>query len=107
MAHEVESLDVSRSPEMLRLAEEVARTGVPRVLERNGEALAIVRPTASPRRSRTGRRTAPNAWLAGLVGIGESTDHANVSGNVHRYVAEATRAEGGEPPTERGPRKKS
>jgi hypothetical protein len=101
MAQELESLDVSQSPEMLRLAEDVARTGLPKVLERNGEALAVVRPVATRRRrSHGGRQLQPNAWLAGLVGIAESMDGANVSGNIHQYIADVTVTEGEAPTPE-------
>mgnify|MGYP006326111441 CR=1 FL=1 len=67
MAQEIEAVDVGQNAELLRLAEDVARTGASRVLRHNGEALAIVGPVASPgRRSRSRREASPNAWLDGL-----------------------------------------
>jgi hypothetical protein len=41
---EDEALDVSASPELLRLAEEVRSTGRPRALQRGGETLAVIVP---------------------------------------------------------------
>jgi hypothetical protein len=100
MAQEREYLEVGQSPEILRLAEEVSRSGLPRVLRRNGEPLAIVRPIASSSRRRSGSVRPPptNAWLEGLIGISESDGSGDVSANVHRYVADAVRAEADDRP---------
>jgi hypothetical protein len=51
MAHEIEPMDVSALPELLRIAEEVGRSGEARMLRRNGEDLAVVIP-AGKRSSR-------------------------------------------------------
>ena len=56
MARESISIDVSRIPELLRIAEEVGASGEPRILRRDQEALAVVMPIAGMtkrRRSRT------------------------------------------------------
>jgi hypothetical protein len=52
MAKEMTPIDVTHTPEMLRLAEDVATTKVSRVLRRAGEDLAVVMPVsrASERR---------------------------------------------------------
>jgi hypothetical protein len=96
MAEELQPLDVSDSPDLARLAEEVARTRVPRLLRRDGQELAIVQPVAPARsrRSRSRRTASPNAWIEGLIGIGESADPVDVSSNIHAHVAEAIHAEG-------------
>ena len=98
MAREMVPLDVTNTPEVLRLAEDVARTGVPRVLRRNGDDLAVVRPAARSRPKRSGR-SSPNAWLEGLIGIGESeSDGADdAPANIHLYVAKATLGAGSSP----------
>ncbi len=44
MRQQDEPIDVSASPELLRLAEEVRATGRRRVLRRDGETLAIIVP---------------------------------------------------------------
>lgn len=44
MAKRRETIDVTDNPEVLRLAEEVRRDGEPRVLQRDGEDLAVVMP---------------------------------------------------------------
>jgi hypothetical protein len=40
-------VDISRQPDMLRLAEEVQATQTPRVLKRDNESLAVVMPLAT------------------------------------------------------------
>jgi hypothetical protein len=100
MAKEMTPLDVTDTPDLLRLAEEVARTGVARVLRRDSEELAVIRPVSTSRgrsRTRPTREAPPNAWLEGLVGAAESAGPADISANIHAYVAEATQAEGHQP----------
>ncbi len=53
MAKEFEALDISDNPDLLRLAEEVRRSKVARVLQRHGEDVAIVMPPPNS----SGRRT--------------------------------------------------
>ena len=55
MVAEPVPLDVSTMPELAALAEEVRRTGTPRVLRRDGEDVALLLPP----RGRRGRRTKP------------------------------------------------
>ena len=47
MRAEHEPIDIGSSPELLRLAEEVRSTGKPRVLRRDGEALAMIVPLST------------------------------------------------------------
>jgi hypothetical protein len=93
MARESISIDVASVPDVVDLAEEVARTGVVHVLTRDGEALAIVSPVPDKRRRRPGSRrdkpTSPNEWLGDLIGIGESAGPSDVSANIHKYIAAA------------------
>jgi hypothetical protein len=58
MAEHPKSIDVSDVPEILRLAEEVRRAGEPRVLQKDGEDLAMVVPLPRARKSRFKRPTA-------------------------------------------------
>jgi hypothetical protein len=44
MAEHGKAIEIGDVPEILRLAEEVRRAGEPRVLQRNGESLAVVVP---------------------------------------------------------------
>jgi hypothetical protein len=46
MAKEMTPIDITHTPELLRLAEEVATTKVFRVLRRDGEDLAVVVPVS-------------------------------------------------------------
>ena len=55
-----DGLDVSASPELLHLAEEVRSTGRPRALRRGGETLAVIVPF-SEANARHGRWRTPTA----------------------------------------------
>jgi hypothetical protein len=98
MAGDLTPLDVTDTPEILRLAEEVARPGVSRVLRHDGKDLAVIGPAPSNghRQSPAASTplTSPNAWLEDLIGMGQSDGPTDVSANIHTYVAEATHAEG-------------
>ena len=54
MTQEARPVDISTMPDLARLAEEVARTGQPRVLRQNNVDVAIISP-ARPRRRRQGK----------------------------------------------------
>jgi hypothetical protein len=62
MTKELRPIDVSKVPELLRIAEEVGSTGEPRVLRRDHEDLAVVMPIARP--ARRGRKAKSAADLA-------------------------------------------
>jgi hypothetical protein len=49
MATENARIDIGDAPDLLRLAEEVKRTGRPRVLSRNDEDLVVVSPARARR----------------------------------------------------------
>lgn len=93
MAQELESLDVTNSPELLRLAQEVAETGVGRVLRTARGELAVLKPVPkSRRRSRSGGRplTRDDA-LFSLIGIGASEAESDASERKHEVLARAYR----------------
>lgn len=47
MARELSPIDITDDPELLRLAEEVRRTGLPRLLRREDEDVAVLSPVAN------------------------------------------------------------
>ncbi len=103
MARELVPHDISDAPDVARLAEEVARTGVARVLTRAGVELAIlspVRPDRRPSAKQRARESSPNAWLDDLIGIGATSGPGDVSTNVHKYVAQAIHDESEQTRTE-------
>lgn len=90
VAREFKSIDVSNAPKLLRLAEEARASQEPRVLRRDGEDLAVVRPI-KPRRRRIPRggpfaRNDPPWNLAGA----DASGHADVSEHKHKYLAESS-----------------
>jgi hypothetical protein len=54
MTEHAKPIDISDSPEVLRLAEEVRRAGEPHMLGRDGEHLAVVVPLPQPKKHRRG-----------------------------------------------------
>jgi hypothetical protein len=91
MTRRLEPLDVTDAPEVRALAEEVARTGVPRVLTREGADLAVISPVSRGRGrlARSPQSTSPNDWLDDLIGIGRSSEPSAVSSHIHAHVAKA------------------
>jgi hypothetical protein len=98
MANELRPIDISNTPELLRLAEEVQATGKPRMLVREREELAVLVPVESsltsskPSRARD-RRTSQDDPLWQIIGIGDAaaspSDPTDVSENKYKYLAEA------------------
>ncbi len=52
MVKRARAMDISDAPELLRLVEEVRRAGEPRVLQRDGQDVAVVAPLPEPKRNR-------------------------------------------------------
>jgi hypothetical protein len=94
MARELKRIDITNVPELLRIAEEVQASQEPRVLRRDSEDLAVVRPIKpSRRRVPPGRATGAKDPLWSIVGIGRSEGPTDISENVDKYLAEAYAAE--------------
>jgi hypothetical protein len=84
-------VDVKATPEISRLAHEVAQSGVPVLLKDDGEELAILMP-ASKSRQRSGLpdpSAATGDSLLNIIGIGESHEPTDVARHKHEYLAEA------------------
>ncbi len=85
---EVRHIDVSNRPELLRLAEEVKKSGEKTVLSLDGEELVEVRPIKPVRKKRAkGRPTSKDDPIWKLVGIGDS-GFSDVSENKYKHLAE-------------------
>lgn len=98
MVKELERIDISDVPELLRLAEEVKTSGTPRLLTSGDEAVAVLTPVKPPkppakRRKRRDRRTGPDDPLWNIIGIANSAgspdDPRDVSENKYKYLADA------------------
>lgn len=88
MVREAIGMDVRESPELLALAEDVKRTGTPRVLRVGAVELARIVPAETrPRRSR-GRRTNASDPIWNIVGMADSGAPSNVSEHVDEYLAD-------------------
>ena len=93
MVRELKPIDITNSPELLRLAEEIRRTQEPRVLVKDAEELVEVRPVRARRkRSTKGQPLTEHDPLFRLIGIGKSDVPGGVSGKKHEYLARAYRS---------------
>jgi hypothetical protein len=89
---ELKPVDVTTTPEILRLAQEVARTRVPVMLKTDQEDLAVLTPAAQPkRRSGRAKPVTEDDPLFRLIGIGRSRTPGGVSGRKHEALARAYR----------------
>ena len=100
MKKELKAIEISKYPELVRIAKRVRKSGKPRILRRNGEALAIVSPVRSSKRTsprrvskrasyRRGKATSAADPLWNIIGIAKSQGPTDVSENKHKYLAEA------------------
>lgn len=91
MATVVKPIDIGDSPDLLRLVEDIRASNSPRVLRRDNEDVAIIRPLkrAASTRLPRGRSAGADDPLWQLVGAGASEGPGDVSTQKHRYLAEA------------------
>lgn len=88
MARELKAIDVTLVPELLRIAREVRASREPRVLRGDGEDLAILSPTGSPRRRSRRRVLAEDDPIWSLVGSATDATPTDAS-KKHEYLGEA------------------
>lgn len=91
METETQSIDITDSPELLRLAEEVRRSGVSRVLMRGEEVLAVLAPLVRPDKALRRRRSSrePRDAILNIIGIGESGELTDIARHEREYLADA------------------
>ena len=94
MPRELHPIDVSKVPELLRIAEEVRSSGEPRLLKDGELDLAVLTPMRSTpvvedRRRRRGTNGAERDSLLSIIGAGESAEPTDVERHKRRYLAEA------------------
>src|SRR4051812_37665093 len=76
MAARIDTLDIDAMPELSRIADEVAATGRPRALRRDGVEIAVVQPIRSPRLRR--RKPSEKDVEAFLTSAGSWKDNVDV-----------------------------
>ncbi len=97
MAQERAFLDISHNPELLRVAEEVRRSGMPRVLRVADEDVAVVMPVAD-RPGRRGKRSKTEANYQAFLASAGSWADVDID-EFQRYLRERRDA-GNRPPVE-------
>ncbi len=87
------TIEISHIPELVRIVEEVRASGKSRVLRRDKENLAILRPVQSRRKvSAKPRPVTRDDPLFRLVGIGQSGIPGGISEKKHEYLLKAYRS---------------
>jgi hypothetical protein len=88
-------IDVSDSPEILRLAEEVSRTGQRRVIGRDGQALAVIIPAVGDSPSddlwAAYSASAVQAVIGELAGVLDAADADAMLDELYRAREEGSR----------------
>ena len=78
MREEQDTFDLTTSPELLRLAEEVHASGRPRMLRRNGEVIGVLVPRSSGKSRRLKKRTMSARDVADFHAAAGSWSDVNV-----------------------------
>ena len=86
MSRHLTPLDISNMPDLVRLAEEVARTNAPRELKRDKQTVAVQMPVASAKKAKT-------VYEASLAAIGSwsDLDADELIANIYRWRKEGSR----------------
>ncbi len=85
---EVKQIDISNTPELIRLAEEVQKSNQVTILTKDGKEVLEVRPPKPARRKRAkGGPITMDDPLTKLIGIAHS-GVGDISANKHKYLAE-------------------
>lgn len=87
MSKEIQPINVSDVPELLRIAEEVRASGRPRLLRRDDEDLAMLVPAPPVRRPPSrAKAVTEDDPLFRLIGIGETDVRGGISARKHEYL---------------------
>ena len=70
MVREATPIDITSMPDLARLADEVARTQTPRILQRGGREVAVLMPPRPGRRRRTKKPVSPEDIDAARAAFG-------------------------------------
>lgn len=92
MSNELIPVDVSSSPDLSRLVDEVERTGVGRLLQRGGRSVAVMQPLSESERLEDGSSTGyrpENDPLLDIIGALDGGDSTDVATYKDQYLADA------------------
>ncbi len=87
VSEKVKYIDISNIPELLRLVEEVLKTGKPCVLRKNGEDVAQITPVKPPAKKRKSGILTKDDPLWKLIGSVTSAEPTDAS-KKHEYLGQ-------------------
>ena len=88
MSSNLPTIDISNSPELIRLAEEVITTGEDRILNRNGKPMVVVKPVSLVKKVKKKNTT---AFLASL-GTWKDIDIDTMIKNIYKAREKGSRS---------------
>jgi hypothetical protein len=94
MSHERVLVDISSSPELLRLVEEIEQTGAEFVLVRGDEELALVTQLPMATTQATRSRSRQPERVLDIIGIGASDHGSDIANFKEQYIGEAVEHRG-------------
>ena len=91
MSNQPQPIDITDSPQLLDLAEEVQQSGIGRLLKRGEQDLALLVPVSPGRDANPQRDGAveDRDTLLNIIGIGESAEPTDIARYEQEYLAEA------------------
>jgi len=93
MSNEISPIDITRFPELVRLAEEVQHSRRDLLLKHGEQALAVLTPVPSedtmPRRAPHSSSASERDSILNIIGIGESAEPTDIAHHEQQYLAEA------------------
>ena len=89
--NEPRAVNVADTPDLLRLAQEVARSGMPVMLKIDDEELAVLSPVSTSKQDAGGSVVMDDEEdsLVNIIGIGESKEPTDIATHRREYLAEA------------------
>jgi hypothetical protein len=88
------TIDISKKPELLRLAEEVKTSGKPRLLKNHRETVAVLMPADTLRQGTDTRKQTAYEAIKATVGSSKDIDTDALLAHIYR-----AREEGSRPPS--------
>src|SRR5688572_16734945 len=91
MSHDLATVEISTSLDLLHLVDEITESGSARVLVRDGQPVAVVQPIAEIERPRRRRRSADPADdpLLGIIGMLDTGEPTEIARFKDQYIADA------------------
>ena len=91
MSKDIVRVDVTASPDLMQLAEELEKSGVGCLLVRGDEEVALMTPARPKTTQSPGRATSRRdpGRILNIIGLGSSKEPSNIARHKDEYIADA------------------